>query len=742
MPWSAIKIMNLPFISQKEPEKEYFLALLLKPYAVGAILFEKSQSHISIVSHKEEEIGKEIDILNSEELIQASDKVISFIEDTLPKDSKLEKAIFAVPYEWIDEGKIKSEYLTRLKKICDDLGLVPMGFIMSIEAIVHSIQEKEGAPITAIFVESAKKHVFIYIVKGGAIVEVKHAAVEDDLVKKVEHLLLKVENVDVLPSKIILLAYEGVDSIQQEFISHTWDQDIPFLHLPQVVALEKGFENEAIINGVATQMGTEVGEEVSVREPARDEEEVEAIQEEDSSFFGFVKGEDVAEKVEKESREEESNLVEVHDFRKADEEESAIVETETVRGKNPLASLSGLLSAINIAGLLNNFKRFRLPSFGGSVSNKPKLIALGVGLIIIIFVFSYAYYNYLLKAEITVFTDQKSFEKTIPVTFASDNSFKDGKIKVNEVFVESEGNSSKDVSGKKETGDSAKGEVTIYNKLDSPKTFSKGSSITSSNSLNFTLTDDVTVASTSSFSTSLSSSKVKVQASKYGKEYNLPSGTNFTVGEFPSSSYIAKNDNAFSGGTTKDIQVVSQKDIDDLMSQVTGDLEKKGAQDAKTKLSSDENVLPQALSSEITEKNFDKKVGDEASSISLSAKIKFQFASYKTSDLEELIKEAAKGEISQDFSLKASDSKIDIKDLKVNKDTVSANLAIKAVFEPTIDQNKLLKSVAGKSLSESEKQIRNFAGVTDVNIKLKNKLPLFPVLLPKNLKNIAIITQH
>lgn len=737
--------MNLPFIGQKEPEKEYFLALLLKPYAIGAILFEKSQSHISIISHKEEEIEREINTLGTEELIRFSDKVISFIEETLPHEAKLEKAIFAVPYEWIEEGKIKSEYLSRLKKICDDLGLIPMGFIMSIEAIVHSLQEKEGVPITAIFVKSAKSHVFIYIVKGGTIIEAKKSVVEEDLVKRVEHLLLKVENVDVLPSKIILLAYDGVDAIQQEFLAHSWSSDIPFLHIPQVVVLEKGFENEAIINGVATQMGTEVGEGISVRKPAKDEEDIEIIQEEDSSFFGFVKGGDISDKATEKPLDEGSSLVEVHDFRDTDVGEDVAVVPHAAKGKNPLLNILGLFSSIGLSGLSNltkNFKNLKFPSFGGSVSNKPKLIALGVGIVVLIFVFSYVYYNYLLKAQITVFTDQKSFKKTIPVTFASENSFKDGKIKINEIFTEADGSLSKGVTGKKETGNKAQGEVTIYNKLDSPKTFLKGSSVTSSNNLIFTLTDDVTVASTSSFSTSLSSSNVKIEASTYGKQYNLPSGSNFTVGNFPASSYIAKNNNALSGGTTKDIQVVSQKDLDDLLTQITSDLQNKAIQEAKSKLSSGENILPQSLSSEVTEKNFDKKVGDEAGTISLSAKIKFQFASYNNSDLGGLIKESAAGEIGQDFSLKPSDSKINVQDFTINKDTVSAKLAINAVFEPTIDKNKLLKSISGKSLSESEKQIKNVAGVTDVNIKFKNKLPFFPNLLPKNPKNIEITTQH
>ena len=87
-----------------------------------------------------------------------SDKAISFVEGSLPEKSSVEKTIFSVPYDWVEEGKIKKEHLVKLKKVCEDLGLVPIGYLMTIEAIVHFLQKSEGAPVSAVFIETAQKH--------------------------------------------------------------------------------------------------------------------------------------------------------------------------------------------------------------------------------------------------------------------------------------------------------------------------------------------------------------------------------------------------------------------------------------------------------------------------------------------------------------------------------------------------------------------------------------------------------
>ena len=183
--------MQFPFLKSKEPQKNFFISLLIKPFKIGAILFEEINSKLFILSTHELETEKETADLSSEDLLLISDKAISFVEGSLPEKSSVEKTIFSVPYDWVEEGKIKKEHLVKLKKVCEDLGLVPIGYLMTIEAIVHFLQKSEGAPVSAVFIETGQNKIFVYLVRAGKILEVVAGIVEENVLKTVEKLLKK-----------------------------------------------------------------------------------------------------------------------------------------------------------------------------------------------------------------------------------------------------------------------------------------------------------------------------------------------------------------------------------------------------------------------------------------------------------------------------------------------------------------------------------------------------------------------
>ena len=563
--------MQLPFLKKTEPQKNFFLALLIKPHKVGAILFEEINSKLFILANNEVTLTKDTSELSSQELLESADKVITSVESSLPEGATLEKTIFSVPYDWIEEGKIKKEYLGKLKKVCEDLGLVPVGYLVSIEAIVAFLAQSEGVPVSAIFVEVAGKKVFLYLVRGGKILEVQAGAIEDKLLATVESLLKKVEGMDVLPSKIILLDYKESDGTQQEFLSHTWSKDIPFLHLPQVVVLEQGFENEATVNGVAAQMELEVLQDIKTIQTQSDNLSEEVLEEKSPADFGFFKEKDVVEDVKKEDataedeisdkenksdREkvsEDSNIEPAVSYFKEGEEDTPREPQEVTVSKNLQIPFLPQITLIAQKIKIPNLKTLPFIS-GGKVGKSKVLIAVAASIAFII-AFIFIYYNFIVGARVVVLADKKAIDETANVVFA-ENSTSGDAIKIAIVEEKIKGEDTKNSTGTRETGDKAAGAVTIFNKGDTSKTFPKGTIVISSKDLEFETQSDTTVASTSAFSTTLSSSNVKVQATKIGREYNLPSNSNFTVKGFSASDYIAKNSDTISGGTKKEIRVV------------------------------------------------------------------------------------------------------------------------------------------------------------------------------------------
>lgn len=710
---------------KKEEAKEFFLSLIFKPFSVCAILFEKTGGRLAIVSYKERDVEGEVDSYSSEMLVEVCDKVITQVEQSLPPSVEVSKTIFAVPNNFVEEGKIGKEYLAKFKKVCEDLDLKPMGFIVTIEAIVHFLQKKEGVPITSIFVEITRESLVLYLVRAGNIVEVKEAQHSNQFAKTVELLLKSVHTFEVLPSKMVLLDYKGIDDIQQQFLSFPWARDLPFLHLPQVVTLEKGFENEAVVNGVAAQMGFEVPlkshgalvDGASKVETAEEKGEAENLEKVD---FGFLKEKDILE--------EERRALEIEKVSDLQEVEKEEVVATTSEAKKEMTSSDGIFQ--RIASYLSTHGSYRA------------FLVVGA-LVLFIGLFLYAYYNFFLRAEVILFLDKKVISKSNEVTLSAKEQTQASKniLKMELITIEKEETRTSDTTGKKEKGEKAKGEVTVYNKSEEKKTFDKGTIVVGPNKLEYEFSDSVNIASTSAFSTNFSNAKAKVVATTFGSEYNIPSSSNFTLKNVSSSVVFAKNDQAFSGGTKEEIQVVSSEDLASLEKELVEELKEKVISEIKDKASSSDILLPSVLTYEFTKKNFSKKAGEEAKKVTLSAKIVFKGGVYDEKEMLGFMKEVTKKEVLGTYDFVDSESKARLKDITVEKDgRVSAISEMRAIYVPSIDKEKILDSVVGKTREEVLKNTESIVHVTGSSVRFRNSLPFLPNFMPFSRSNITIVT--
>lgn len=746
--------MNLPFLSKKEPKKEFFLALLLSPGEVRSILFEKASSGLLILGTYTREFSEHLDVLTGEKLIELSDEVISEAEQKLSDGGNLEKVIFSVPYTWISEAKIIKEHLAKLKSLCEALRLSPVGFIVSVEAVIAYLHKKEGLPVTAILVELSQKHVSLTIVKNGTILNVYTHEIEKDTLSTVEKLLATQEDLEVLPSKIILLNYKHAKKIQQSFLSHTWPKSIQFLHLPQVEVLDTQVEAQAVISGVATQMGFNVLPEMDISsinaqktpveilpDGEKNEEKLDSPKEEaekvregkDMAEFtgekaGFFKEVDVLKQRSMEAEEvpPSSNVDNGEEVPPTQEEERRLIPVP------PFSKVSfphvsfGFLSKLAPSPFSRGKSAFMYP-------------ILAVLLFIMVLV---GYYYFFEKAQVILFLDKKNVNKELQVSFSRDKvtSGADSVVHVKAITTQQSGKEEAPATGKKETGDKAKGEVTILSSLDKETVVEKGTVLTSSNSLKFTLDSDVKIASSSGIS-DVKSAKGKVTATDIGKQYNLPSGSKFAVADFDSSSVEAKNENAFSGGTKKDITVVSAADMSSLQSKVVKSLSQEAVLEEKAKKPEDSEILSFPLEFSVDQKSFSKKEGEEASKFSFSATITYVLGLYKKSDLIVLAKEVSQKDAPSDYSYSGKDSEISVKDVSQDKSgEVFGKLVFSSVFLPRISVETFSGEILGKSIDKAE-QLIQVKGVQDDQILFIRSLPFFPKLLPFNKNNIEIVTK-
>src|ERR1035437_6980201 len=248
--------MKLPFLEKKE-KPECFPALVLRNEKVTSIIFEKIGTTIKYISHGEEEFKNTVEDAETEEFLEVLDKTITQAESALPENIETHKTIFGLKESWIEDNKIKKEYLEKLKKASGELSLDPIGFLVFAESIINLVQKDEGAPVTAILTDIGSKFITVSLVKSGRIIETKSSEIHENAPYTVDTLLKHFQTPEVMPAKIILFDSEE-EELTQAFMNHQWSKSLPFLHLPQIISLPIDATIKAMLLGAATQMGTKL----------------------------------------------------------------------------------------------------------------------------------------------------------------------------------------------------------------------------------------------------------------------------------------------------------------------------------------------------------------------------------------------------------------------------------------------------------------------------------------------------
>lgn len=750
--------MNLPFIKNfnKKVLPSYFLVLVLRDEKANAVIFEELEGRAKIVGQKEQHFPNSIDLASDEEFLQTLDKAISHAESTLPENIQTQKTIFGVKESWTDQDQIKKEYLAKLKKASEELGLTPIGFLVISQAISHLLAKEEGAPISAVLTEVNKKSVTVTLIRAGKNVETKSSEIHESIPFTVDTLLKHFNIPEILPSRIII--FNGKEDLSQEFISHTWSKSLPFLHLPQITNLPEGFDAESVLFGAATQMGFEVLAKDVPKEPVVVKESVENLErgfEENpvvetetyknigADNFGFAKDMDVASMPAPQS----PGVVEKFQDEESEEEElKEVIPTLQKSNTNNITTLikNLLISVLSI--LLTFAKKINIKNILSIFTRVPKGKLTIIPLILILFIALIGSYFLFLKATIAITVDPKIIEQNKSILFSTIDRTDPttSTIKGEFVTVSQDGSVSTQTTGKKDVGTKAKGSVTIFNSESTSRTLAEGTILKAPNGLEFTLDSQTTIKAVASHSAdeTVTPEKVtaNVTAAQLGKESNLPSGTKFSVGVFDTSDLIAKNDNPFSGGTKKEVTVVSQDDEEKLEEELPKQLEEKAKSELIKKIGQNKVLLPVFISTSLSKKSLNVKVGDEATQVTLNGTVEFQGISYDKNDLISFSKSLLEKDVPETQEVNYNNIKTAVLDIKdKNDEEVEANLNIKALLLPKIDEIKLAKDVKGKSFKYAEDILYKLPQVADVDIYFSPKLPFLPKNLPVREKNIKIL---
>jgi hypothetical protein len=472
-------------------------------------------------------------------------------------------------------------------------------------------------------------------------------------------------------------------------------------------------ENEEIEGQVANEIDKE-----------EDEKEAETESESNVSFvspetFGFTPGIDVTVQTQKSKSENEH---------KSEFDKNKINEEKEDKSVNKLSTITNIFRNIKIPHF--SFP-FQIPLKGGLSAKAPFIVAISVlilaGLIWLI-LFS------LPRATVTIVVSPKQIQQTVSLNILPDAvsvSADTNSIPGKKLEKQMSGDKVIPVTGKKKVGEPAKGTVTIYNKSLDSRTFKKGT-IISSGGIQFTLDNDVSIASASESIGSLTFGKTDapVTASQIGTAGNISSGNDFEFKDYSSSIVTARNDAVFSGGTSRDVKVVSRADMDELVSAVSKDLVDSAKQGLTSSVSGSQKLIVETVKTSVVDKKFTEELDQETDKLHGTVTISVTGVAYDEADLKLIWKASAAKNVPPGYVLSEERLNLTVSKVQVKKDgKINAELAMSGYAVPTLDPDSLKTKITGQSISKASEIIKLTPGVFDIRYAwkfalLKNKLPI------------------
>lgn len=696
----------LDFLTKSKEKNESFWALLIEPEWITSAIWQVTNGKVEITNASPSTRYDAKSVDEGLGLTDAVDASLSSCTQNLPEEADdPTKTVFGVPNSWIAEGNIKDEYLGILKKLCEDLSLVPSGFVVLSEAISHFVKQEEESPLSGIVAGISSENIDLSIFNLGKLVGtttiLRSVSVEDDMVEGLSRLGVGLES---FPSRIILFNQneQELEEIKNSLNGANWEvvSSSKFIHTPRIEV----FDPSKKIMAVALAGGSELGE---------------------------VDGVVVANAEEKDTETENLPIEEVNNFEEPDAVTAADLgfvinnETQPEKPSNAAPLVENELPVHHTKSFkLPEFK-FKKPNFNYKFGNKP--LIMGGSLLTTFFVVAILLWWFLPTASITVYVSPQKIEEVTTIDIGSDLNSKDVEVNVN-------GEKTKSTTGTKTVGERSKGQIKIQNGTAFPISLPSGTVLLSSGDLKFVTTKSASVSGALTPSTP-GTATIDIEAGNIGSEYNLSKSEVFKVSNFPKAEVDGTAVDNLTGGSSRQISAVSEDDRKSLLKSLTEELANNAKGQLSEKINEDEMLVESSVVTEIDEEDFSNKLNDEASNLKLNLSLIVKAKVVSKSALSSVSKKSLESKVPEGFVLK--DDQI-IYDFTETDEADSFNLKISANLLPNVNPFDIAKKIAGKFPKIAEDYLVSVPGYARAEIRVTPLLPGKLGTLPHISKNINV----
>lgn len=659
-----------------------------------------------------------------EDLVSGVDSLLSEAVESIPPDASDPKdVVFGIPANWANDGEVKEGYVSKIKLICTDLKLNPLGFVVVNEAIAHLLKSNEGEAYSGIIMGITPRLFEVTYYKKGEILSSESVVRSISLIDDLKEAFMRLGKKDInLTPRVVLFdsSTNLAKEVKDEIIKYDWQLDgMGFSSEPSVEVVSAQDKLMAVsLAGGAEILGVE---QISSRQSQEDPADIFEEGQTEVSSQPHVEAD--AARVSADELGISSTAIQQPVY-------APTVENTPNQSASPRRQL---FRKTNFG--FPRLPSIRLPKFHFAGKRFSGASFVLVVLALFTFVGGWLIFT---KASIELVFASRKVRDASPVTVELTGAWNFDQKKVVGKLLQKDVSLEKTISvtGTKITGEKATGEVTLY-RVGETLSIEVGTKLVGPGDLSFVLDEDTSVPSGNPATPG--TIKVKVTAASFGTEYNLASGTLFTVSNYPQDDIIAKNESAFGGGTRKEVSAVSEEDVASLSKQASETL----VAEAKEQIAGGDGtyiVINTPVASDKTKEDFSADVGQEATSLTLNLEMNIQFLAFLKNEATTFARELLSSKIDQKFFLRDDLLSVSLTDVSGNGDNYTATLIAEGSLLPALNEDELKAKIVGRRVSVVDKYLKSLPTVSSETVRVTPALSRYVGIVPFFPKAIVIKT--
>lgn len=377
----------------------------------------------------------------------------------------------------------------------------------------------------------------------------------------------------------------------------------------------------------------------------------------------------------------------------------------------------------------------KVPNFGGL----QKKVLIGIGILLLILA-AFGANFFLKRATVTLFAQAERIQSEFDFKVATEGGTDAQRAIVagEELAVNKEFSTKFAATGKKDVGTKAKGQMTVYNAYNtSPISFPAGSRFVAPDGKVFRADSDFTVPGGKPTlvngvpGVDPGTTTVAATADQAGDQYNL-APARYTIPGQPAQVY--GQGGQMSGGTTKEVTVVSQADVDKAQSELLAQNKEAAENELGKKVTKEQKPIEASLSSNVSSALADPAVGAEATTATLTLKVTYTILAVGKEDFARVVEAKQLESVGDDNQI--YDNGIDEAEItKIKEGDNSFHFSGEAYGGRKIDVAAIAKLVTGKKFGEASDIAADAPGVERATVKIT---PGWSSRLPRITKNIKV----